>query len=76
MGLLRSDRFDNDGDAQIGFWFFQEQGRHERQRLHRGIVDGDVLILSEYTNGGVVDLVCAYEWNPPGGNNIASAGDL
>jgi uncharacterized repeat protein (TIGR01451 family)/fimbrial isopeptide formation D2 family protein len=35
-----------------------------------------VLILSEYTNGGVVDLVCAYEWDGSGGgDNIANPGD-
>jgi uncharacterized repeat protein (TIGR01451 family) len=71
-----ADRFDNDGDAQIGFWFFQGKvgiangdftGKHK---------DGDILILSEYTNGGVVDLVCAYEWDGAGGgSNIAKPGD-
>ena len=25
-----ADRFDNDGTAQIGFWFFQDERRHQR----------------------------------------------
>ena len=29
-------------------------------------VDGDVLIISEYTNGGVVSSICAYEWDGSG----------
>jgi uncharacterized repeat protein (TIGR01451 family) len=71
-----ADRFDNDGDAQIGFWFFQDDISVAGNGFNGAHVDGDVLILSEYTNGGVVDLVCAYEWDGSGGgDNIADAGD-
>ncbi|MGK2849572.1 MAG: DUF7507 domain-containing protein [Candidatus Limnocylindrales bacterium] len=70
-----ADRFDNDGDAQIGFWFFQNNIGTSGADFTGTHKVGDVLILSEYTNGGAVDLVCAYEWNPPGGNNIAAGGD-
>ncbi|MFL5725157.1 MAG: isopeptide-forming domain-containing fimbrial protein [Chloroflexota bacterium] len=71
-----ADRFDNDGDAQIGFWFFQDNVGIAGGDFTGQHVDGDVLILSEYTNGGVVDLVCAYEWDGSGGgDNIASAGN-
>jgi uncharacterized repeat protein (TIGR01451 family)/fimbrial isopeptide formation D2 family protein len=71
-----ADRFDNDGDAQIGFWFFQDDIGVSGGGFTGAHVDGDVLILSEYTNGGVVDLVCAYEWDGSGGgDNIANAGD-
>ena len=47
-----ADRFDNDGDAQIGFWFFQNNiglNGADFTGVHKV---GDVLILSEYTNGG------------------------
>ncbi|HEX5589631.1 MAG TPA: hypothetical protein VFX65_05020 [Candidatus Limnocylindrales bacterium] len=71
-----ADRFDNDGDAQIGFWFFQNTIGIAAGDFTGVHADGDVLILSEYTNGGVVDLVCAYEWDGSGGGaNIADAGD-
>src|SRR6185436_17437328 len=71
-----ADRFDNDGDAQIGFWFFQGNVGIANGDFTGKHVDGDVLILSEYTNGGVVDLVCAYEWDGSGGgDNIPGAGD-
>jgi uncharacterized repeat protein (TIGR01451 family) len=70
-----ADRFDNDGDAQIGFWFFQGNVGIANGDFTGQHVDGDVLILSEYTNGGVVDLVCAYEWDGSGGgSNIAAPG--
>jgi uncharacterized repeat protein (TIGR01451 family) len=70
-----ADRFDNDGDAQIGFWFFQNNiglNGADFTGVHKV---GDVLILSEYTNGGAIDLICAYEWSPPGGSNIGSPGN-
>ena len=71
-----ADRFDNDGDAQIGFWFFQDTIGISNGDFTGEHVDGDVLILSEYTNGGVIDLVCAYEWDGSGGgDNISGAGD-
>jgi uncharacterized repeat protein (TIGR01451 family) len=71
-----ADRFDNDGDAQIGFWFFQNHVGIANGDFTGQHADGDVLILSEYTNGGVVDLVCAYEWDGAGGgSNIAAKGN-
>jgi uncharacterized repeat protein (TIGR01451 family) len=71
-----ADRFDNDGDAQIGFWFFQNKVGIANGDFTGTHADGDVLILSEYTNGGVVDLVCAYEWDGAGGgSNIAAKGN-
>jgi uncharacterized repeat protein (TIGR01451 family) len=71
-----ADRFDNDGNAQIGFWFFQNKVGIANGDFTGTHKDGDILILSEYTNGGVVDLVCAYEWaGGGGGKNIADKGD-
>jgi uncharacterized repeat protein (TIGR01451 family) len=71
-----ADRFDNDGDAQIGFWFFQNKVGVANGDFTGVHADGDVLILSEYTNGGVIDLVCAYEWDGAGGgSNIAKKGN-
>jgi uncharacterized repeat protein (TIGR01451 family) len=67
-----ADKFDDSGDAQIGYWFFQDTVSLKANGTFDGLhTDGDVLILSDFTNGGEVDLICVYEWNPPG-DNIAN----
>jgi uncharacterized repeat protein (TIGR01451 family)/fimbrial isopeptide formation D2 family protein len=67
-----ADKFDDSGDAQIGFWFFQGAVSLGANGLFDGVhTVGDVLVLSDFTNGGSVDLICVYEWNPPG-DNIAA----
>jgi len=71
-----ADRFDNDGTAQIGFWFFQNKVGIANGDFTGTHHDGDVLILSEYTNGGSVSLICAYEWaSAGGGSNLADKGN-
>jgi uncharacterized repeat protein (TIGR01451 family) len=68
-----ADRFDNDGTAQIGFWFFQNNVGTSGANFTGVHKTGDVLIISNYTNGGSVSLICAYEWNPANdGHNIAN----
>ena len=53
-----SDRYDNSGDAQQGFWFFQNKitlgstalgGGTSFNGLHK---NGDLLIISNFSNGG------------------------
>jgi uncharacterized repeat protein (TIGR01451 family) len=62
-----ADKFDDSGDAQIGFWFFQDKVSLDGDGTFNGLhTVGDVLVLSDFTNGGEVDLICVYEWNPPG----------
>ena len=62
-----ADKFDDSGDAQIGFWFFQDEVSRDADGTFNGLhTEGDVLVLSDFTNGGEVDLICVYEWNPPG----------
>src|SRR4029077_10856811 len=55
-----ADRFDNSGDSQLGFWFFQNRitlqppkrnGTGGFNGVHRV---GDILILSDFTTGGAV----------------------
>jgi hypothetical protein len=78
------DRFDNSGDAQNGFWFFQNpislgstkiggalsfNGRHK---------DGDVLVVSDFSIGGTVSTVNVYKWNhvcTGAGNPMPSCAD-
>jgi hypothetical protein len=65
-----ADRTANNGDAQMGFWFFQQDvrpqpdgtfgpGQHE---------DGDLLILSDFSGGGGVVTIRVFRWNGPGGS--------
>jgi uncharacterized repeat protein (TIGR01451 family) len=66
-----ADKFDDSGDAQIGFWFFQDNVSLGANGAFSGThTVGDVLVLSDFTNGGSVDLICVYEWNPPGGGDL------
>jgi hypothetical protein len=63
------ERFANAGDANVGFWFLQDAvgcvstgpsvtftGAHR---------DGDLLIVSAFTNGGVVSSIIVFRWNIP-----------
>ena len=62
-----ADKFDDSGDAQIGYWFFQDNVSLKADGSFNGLhTNGDVLILSDFTNGGSVSRICVYEWNPPG----------
>jgi hypothetical protein len=75
MLYFGNDRFDNSGDAQQGFWFFQNKiglgsnvvgggngftssGGTEFHRL------GDVLLISDFSNGGAVSTITVYTWDP------------
>jgi uncharacterized repeat protein (TIGR01451 family) len=69
------DRYANNGSAQIGFWFFQNpigltniprSGGFEFSGVH---AVGDLLIQSNFTQGGVVDSVSVFEWVGSGGSN-------
>ena len=65
------ERFSNEGDGNVGFWFLQDKnvsctascapgaGSSPFVGEHR---DGDILVVSEFTNGGVVNTVNAYQW--------------
>jgi hypothetical protein len=75
-----ADRYANNGDAQIGVWFFQtavapitsgaDAGKFSGQHL-----DGDVLVLSDFTKGGETSTVRVFRWNGPGGT-IAGQGAI
>jgi uncharacterized repeat protein (TIGR01451 family) len=64
-----ADRFDNDGDAQVGFWFFKNginvNGNGTFTPPH---TVGDLLVLSHFTNGGAVSTIELYEWVGSGGD--------
>jgi hypothetical protein len=65
-----SDRNDNSGDAQQGFWFFQNAiglnggpngGGTGFTGVHRA---GDLLVISDFSNGGGTSTITVYTWNP------------
>ena len=64
MLYFGSDRFDNSGDAQQGFWFFQNKitldlATGKFVGVHK---TGDLLILSDFSNGGQVSTINIYRW--------------
>lgn len=64
------DRYAVSGTAQIGFWFF----KNDVQPLPGGVFSanhtiGDLLILSNFTNGGSVSTILVYEWVGGGGSD-------
>jgi hypothetical protein len=71
-----ADRFDNSGDAQIGFWFLQDPdgvgctasggGGTSFSGIHSV---GDVLVLSDFTQGGTQPTITIYQWVGSGGTD-------
>jgi hypothetical protein len=61
-----SDRLDNSGDAQQGFWFFQNQigltgtGSGTFTGVHK---NGDLLVVSDFSIGGTTSIISVFEWN-------------
>ena len=81
------DRSSNNGDAQIGFWFYingtgpvtQPNGTQNFAPEHyydpvTGI--GDLLIIANFTNGGELATVTIYKWVGTGGNVPNTGGAL
>jgi hypothetical protein len=67
--VFGSDRFDNSGDAQQGFWFFQEEVATNPDGTFRGAhTEGDLLILSDFSIGGTVSTIAIYRWVESGGD--------
>jgi hypothetical protein len=71
-----SDRFDNSGDAQQGFWFFQKPvtlgsnsvgGGKGFTGVHQ---KGDLLIISDFSNGGTTSTINVYSWDPSVSGNL------
>ena len=63
------DRFDNSGDATVGFWFFGNKigqnpsvttnGGHPFIGTH---ADGDILLVSDFTQGGSTSTIKVFRW--------------
>jgi hypothetical protein len=78
------DRFDNSGDAQNGFWFFQNAiglgtassgGGQTFVGVHK---NGDLLVVSDFSIGGTTSTISVYLWNSActaAGKPMASCAD-
>jgi hypothetical protein len=80
-----SDRLDNSGDAQQGFWFFQNSialgnnsvgGGSGFTGVHKA---GDVLVVTDFSNGGGTSTITVYTWDPTcaktTGTTVGTCGD-
>ena len=67
-----ADRFANNGDAQMGFWFFKSgvglTGGPNSGGFAPAHTVGDLLVLSHFENGGTVSTIELYEWVGSGGD--------
>ena len=65
------ERNANTGDGNVGFWFLQDEVACESSGTTTAFSgdhsDGDLLIVSEFSNGGTVATIQVYEWE--GGAN-------
>jgi len=59
------DRFANNGDANAGFWFLQQEvGPQPDGTFGPGVHSvGDTLVVVEFTGGGEVGTVRVFRWN-------------
>jgi hypothetical protein len=65
------ERNTNTGNGNVGFWFLQDEVACESaggtEAFSGDHSDGDLLVVSEFTNGGVVSSIQVYRWE--GGAN-------
>jgi hypothetical protein len=63
-----AERFDNSGDAFIGFWFFQNSIGTANGNFTGTHAVGDVLVLANFTGGGTTVNIEVLKWVGSGGN--------
>ena len=78
-----ASRFDNSGDAQIGLWFFQQTVNPQANGTFgpgpgqvANHVDGDLLLLVNFENGGLVPTIQAFKWQGGVNGGPVPAGTL
>ena len=76
------DRFANNGDAFTGFWFFKSGvGPVAGGNFSGPHTVGDLLVLSNFTNGGATATIQLFEWVGSGGDtngtlNLLATGNV
>jgi len=69
-----ADRYAGNGSAQMGIWFFQNDIGPVAGGTFSGLhKDGDVLILSDFTQGGAATTIRVFRWNGPDDNGDCTA---
>ena len=67
------DKLAVNGDSNVGFWFFKNgihlTGGPDGGGFAPQHTIGDLLVLSQFTNGGVVSTIDLYEWVGSGGSD-------
>jgi hypothetical protein len=77
-----SDRFANDGDSQLGFWFTQKKVSTTDTPSGGGFkfdghhTDGDLLVISDFSNGGTTSTIRAYFWDATCGSDRTAANKI
>ena len=75
------DRFDNSGSAQVGFWFLKNPISKTDNPSGGGFTfsgvhaNGDILVQSNFSQGGVIASVTVYEWQNGALQQITSGQD-
>jgi hypothetical protein len=71
------DRYDTSGDAQLGFWFLQDEVQPVAGGDFSGFhIDGDLLVLVNFSGGGDVPTINVYEWIGGGVVSLGVGGDV
>jgi hypothetical protein len=77
-----SDRFANDGDSQLGFWFTQNKVSTTNTPSNGGFTfnghhtNGDLLVISDFSNGGTTSTIRAYFWDTTCGSDHTAANKI
>ncbi|MES2590753.1 MAG: T9SS type A sorting domain-containing protein [Bacteroidota bacterium] len=65
-----ADRYATNGSANIGFWLFKDNVSVLNDGTFSGIhTIGDLLLVSEFVNGGGTSIIKAYKWVGSGGSD-------
>ena len=63
------DRYANNGDAQVGFWFLKNGLTLGDGTFAPPHAIGDLLVVSHFTNGGAISTIDLFEWVGSGGSD-------
>ncbi len=73
--IFGADRASPNGDANIGIWFFQQTvGLNGNGGFSGSHTNGDVFVISSFTNGGGTSTISVYAWNQKGLPNAINGG--
>ncbi|HSH83216.1 MAG TPA: hypothetical protein VLA19_32180, partial [Herpetosiphonaceae bacterium] len=68
-----ADRYSNDGDSALGFWLFKSTVSLGANGSFNGNhTDGDLFIVSDFSNGGTIGTISVYRWNGGANGSLGS----